>query len=465
MFFIQDMTKHILTDTSYALEDRPLIGITMSPEPDTTDRRVVELIRQAEGTAVLLPYDPDEVRLPDTLHRCDGVVMISSGDEQEQQAYETALCTVSLRFGLPTLTIGMQMDELLCQTDCRTKGEEAESLYPEYPIIRLQSVESLTESNTGQLVDLARYYHEARIVHDNEIVLDGCIPARRLADPLGRPLVPTLVDGGVDYLCIPVVAEKDAPNFGTHLTKRIDELKDHLHQENEAVEIAFDLDEVFGYHLTGTKAVILGVRTEGGIKSKEQLHELSRQQIKYATIRYSHLGHEAMQQGPLTLEEKELIKTMNELGMTIDVTGCNEDFIREVLEVSTQPIVATEAVSKGFAKVTEKALSDEIMKAITDAHGVVMLTLPGRDDDGHALSTKDVARMIIHAEQICGYTNIGFSTGLHQSLPLGLHSPADVIKITMELLRQGMPAFKISPILGRNFLCLLADNETHIELL
>lgn len=459
------MTKHILTDTSYALEDRPLIGVTMSPEPDIAHERVVELIRQAGGTALLLPYDPDEVRLLDTLHRCDGVVIISSGNGQEQQAYETALCTVSLRFGLPTLTIGWQMDGLLCQTDCRTKGVGAESLYPDYPIMQIQSVESLTESNTGQLVDLARYYHEARIIHDNEIVLDGCIPVRRLTDPLGRPLVPTLVDGGVDYLCMPIVVEEDVASFGTHLTKRIDELKDRLCHEDKSVEIASDLDEVFGYHLTGTKAVILGVRSEGGIKSKEQLHELSRQQIKYATLRHSPSEHEEMQKGPLTREEKELIKTMNELGMTIDVTGCDEDLIREVLEVSTQPIVATEVVCKGFARVTDKALSDEIMKAITDAHGVVMLTLPGRDDDGKVLSSRDMAQMIIHAEQICGYTNIGFSTGFHERLPLGLHSPADVIKITMELLRQGMPAFKISPILGRNFLGLLADNETHIELL
>lgn len=459
------MTKRLLTDTEYAQEDRPLIGVTISPKSDIAHERVVELIRQAGGTAVLLPYDPDDVRLLDTLHRCDGIVIISSGNRQEQQAYDTALCTVSLRFGLPTLTIDIQMDESLCQTDCRTKGVGAENLCPDYPIIRLQSVESLTESNTGQLVDLARYYHEARIIHDNEIVLDGCIPARRLTDPLGRPLVPTLVDGGVDYLCMPIVVEEDAASFGTHLTKRIDELKDHLCHEDKSVEIASDLDEVFGYHLTGTKAVILGVRSEGGIKSKEQLHELARQQIKYATLRHSSSGHEAMQKGPLTREEKELIKTMNELGMTIDVTGSGEDFIREVLEVSTQPIVATEAVCKGFAKVTEKALSDKSMKAITDAQGVVMLTLPGRDDDGNALSVQDMARMIIHAEQICGYTNIGFSTGLHESLPLGLHSPADVIKITMELLRQGMPAYKISPILGRNFLCLLADNETHIELL
>lgn len=459
------MTKRLLTDTAYAQEDRPLIGVTTSPESDIAHERVVELIRQAGGTAVLLPYDPDEVRLLDTLHRCDGIVIISSGNGHEQQAYDTALCTVSLRFGLPTLTIGMQMDESLCQTDCRTKGVGAENLYPDYPIMRLQSVESLTKNNTDRLVDLARYYHEARIIHDNEIVLDGCIPARRLTDPLGRPLVPTLVDGGVDYLCIPIVVEEDAASFGTHLTKRIDELKDHLCHEDKSVEIASDLDEVFGYHLTGTKAVILGVRSEGGIKSKEQLHELARQQIKYATLRHSPSEHEEMQKSPLTREEKELIKTMNELGMTIDVTGCNEDLIREVLEVSTQPIMATEAVCKDFAKVTEKALSDESMKAITDAQGVVMLTLPGRDDDGNALSVQDMARMIIHAEQICGYTNIGFSTGLHESLPLGLHSPADVIKITMELLRQGMPAYKISPILGRNFLCLLADNETHIELL
>lgn len=459
------MTKHILTDTSYAQEDRPLIGITASSEPDIAHERVVELIRQTGGTAVLLPYDPDEIRLLDTLHRCDGVVIISSGDGEEQQAYETALCTVSLRFGLPTLTIGMQMDESLCQTDCTTKEEEAENLYPDYSIIRLQSVESLTKNSTGELVDLARYYHEARTIHDNEIVLDGCIPACRLTDPLGRPLMATLVDGGVDYLCIPVVVKEDAPSFGTHLTKRIDELKDHLCKEGESVEIAFDLDEVFGYHLTGTKAVILGMRAEGGIKSKEQLHELSRQQIKYATLRHSPSGYDAMQKGPLTREEKELIKTMNELGMTIDVTGCSEDLIREVLEVSTQPIVATEAVCKDFAKVTDKALSDKIMKAITDAHGVVMLTLPGRDDDGKALSIQNMAHMIIHAEQVCGYTNIGFSTGFHESLPLGVHSPADVIKITMELLRQGMPAYKISPILGRNFLCLLADNETHIELL
>ena len=459
------MTKRLLTDTEYAQEDRPLIGVTTSPESDIAHERVVELIRQAGGTAVLLPYDPDEVRLLDTLHRCDGIVIISSGKGQEQQAYDTALCTVSLRFGLPTLTIGMQMDESLCQTDCRTKGVGTENLYPDYPIMRLQSVESLTKNNTDRLVDLARYYHEARIIHDNEIVLDGCIPARRLTDPLGRPLVPTLVDGGVDYLCIPIVVEEDAASFGTHLTKRIDELKDHLCHEDKSVEIASDLDEVFGYHLTGTKAVILGVRSEGGIKSKEQLHELARQQIKYATLRHSPSEHEEMQKSPLTREEKELIKTMNELGMTIDVTGCNEDLIREVLEVSTQPIMATEAVCKDFAKVTEKALSDESMKAITDAQGVVMLTLPGRDDDGNALSVQDMARMIIHAEQICGYTNIGFSTGLHESLPLGLHSPADVIKITMELLRQGMPAYKISPILGRNFLCLLADNETHIELL
>ncbi len=458
IFFWRDMTKHLLTDTSYASEERPLIGV-VSNECEKVITQILPKVRQAGGIAVLIPGLADSTRLLSILYRCDGVILLQSESDTSTQNQVTDAIIATLRLGVPTIVIGKVLDTLSIPYGFSDKSVQLTDLNTDYLIAGVPTINSLNDKVIHQLISQAQHYHVARDLHDSEVVLTGCTPTHRLIDPLGRPLHATLVDGGIDYLCVTVV-DGDQQSGHLCLTEKIEKAKRELRAKDNSIEIVSDLDDALSYQLTGSKAVILGLETTETPLSQKQLSDLSALQIKYLSLRATSQRTGRLST-PLSREEKKMIEQMNELGMTIDISGCDAQSTREILRISSQPVIDTGVVCEKFANHSSTLTrSDRILQEITEAGGVLMLTLPGEAPDNNA---QDLAKMVAHVEALCGYPHIGISTGLCTHRWSGVNTPAMLMQVTMELCRMGMPAFKIASILGRNVLDVLTDNETHLE--
>jgi membrane dipeptidase len=74
--------------------------------------------------------------------------------------------------------------------------------------------------------------------------------------------------------------------------------------------------------------------------------------------------------GRLTHAGTEVIKEMNALGMVIDVSHLNEQGFWDVLELSTQPVIASHSNAKTICD-RPRNLSDEQLKGIARSRGVV----------------------------------------------------------------------------------------------
>ncbi len=69
---------------------------------------------------------------------------------------------------------------------------------------------------------------------------------------------------------------------------------------------------------------------------------------------------------------KEVVKEMNRLGMMIDVSHISDDAFYDVIELSTQPIVATHSSARALCD-HPRNLTDDMIKKLADKGGVVQV--------------------------------------------------------------------------------------------
>jgi membrane dipeptidase len=186
---------------------------------------------------------------------------------------------------------------------------------------------------------------------------------------------------------------------------------------------------------------------------------------------------------------KRVVRTMNELGMLVDVSHAGERSFYDALETSTRPVIASHSGCKAI-HAHQRNLNDDQLRAIAAHGGVVGIVfctaflkdeaqqedarwretaeykaIAGRNDTDiflkqgeflqqHAapLSIDSVVEHLLHAVEIAGVDHVGIGSdydGIGRT-PAGLEDASCYVHLAERLLARGLSEQDVSKLLGDN---------------
>jgi len=322
--------------------------------------------------------------------------------------------------------------------------------------------------------------------------------------------------GGLDvaFMSIYLPAETEASDEATALTDRlIDLVEAQVARAPDTFAIATSPDEVESIVASGRIALPLGMENGAAIDgSLENLEHFFARGIRYITLAHSKANHIAdssydpvpVWQG-LSPFGETLVAEMNRLGVMVDVSHITDRAVRDVLAVSTDPVIASHSSARHFTPGFERNLPDDLIRSIADKGGIVMINFGssfvsaeanqwqqkfsaaranvmeqhGLEHDEHpaieAFSAAyrekhpypyaDVATVADHIEhviEIAGIDHVGLGSdydGVGDSLPTGLKDVSTYPNLIAELLRRGHSEADVRKILGENFMRVWREVE------
>ncbi|MFP9062189.1 dipeptidase [Natrialbaceae archaeon A-chndr2] len=117
----------------------------------------------------------------------------------------------------------------------------------------------------------------------------------------------------------------------------------------------------------------------------------------------------------LTMRGREAVETCNESGVVLDVSHCNDATTMDVIEHSSDPVIASHIGCRTLANSQGRSKTDEQLRAIGDNGGVNCITpfppVIKRDSETHKVqpaTIDDVLDHIDHAVNVSGVENVAF---------------------------------------------------------
>ncbi len=200
---------------------------------------------------------------------------------------------------------------------------------------------------------------------------------------------------------------------------------------------------------------------------------------------------------------REVIREMNRLRMVVDVTHTSDDAVRDVLEVSTVPVIASHSCCRALTD-HARNLTDELLEAIAKSGGVIGINfysgflsqdyldefnakyddvlvglntppdIPTEELDAVAkervynMTRQDLPRPpfdrildhIDHAVSVAGIDHVGLGTDLdvpYLPTPEGFDDVTHFPRVTEGLVARGYSDEDIRKILGENFLRVFSE--------
>ena len=337
---------------------------------------------------------------------------------------------------------------------------------------------------------------------------DGSLDA---ADPRGslpefHTDLPRMLAGGVgaQFWSVFVPAWTEAPLRTT--LEQIDLVHRMVARCAPTLELAGTAADVARIRGEGRIACMLGA--EGGHSIENSLgalRTLHRLGVRYMTLTHgsntdwADSATDAAVHGGLTDFGKDVVRTMNDVGMLVDVSHVSPDTMRDALAVSSAPIIASHSSAYALAA-HPRNVPDDVLAGIAANDGVVMVNFfsgfviessarkvqamfadalqlqeeladdlaieeeIARREAADPMDRGTVADVVDHIEYIasvCGVDHVGIGSdydGVHV-LPEGLDDVSCYPEITAELLRRGWQEADIRKVLGDNILRVLAAAE------
>lgn len=354
-------------------------------------------------------------------------------------------------------------------------------------------------------------------VHRRAIIVDGhCDTPYRMFrhnvhldehDTEAQADLQTLTEGGVTASFFaayvpPFYAGRGAAQFARHLCHLI---RSEAERRPDAISFATDAAGIRAAKRDGKLALMIGVEGGHAIEdSLDILRELYGLGARYMTLTHVNTNNwcdssgDAGRHGGLTPFGRDVVRTMNDLGMIVDVSHISDNAFNHVLETTRVPVVATHSSCRAICR-HSRNLTDEMLRDLAKNGGVCMINFfsafisdevaevlrhaqkrPKKSGDalggteelpddrtdwdeylewflslGSPRATLDqVADHIFHAAEVAGIDHVGIGSDFDgvPSLPSHLHTAAGLPMLTARLLERGMSEPEVLKVLGGNFM-------------
>ncbi|MCA1696219.1 MAG: dipeptidase [Actinobacteria bacterium] len=173
-------------------------------------------------------------------------------------------------------------------------------------------------------------------------------------------------------------------------------------------------------------------------------------------------GSTTFKRGGLTSQGVELLERMAESGFVWDISHLAEEGVWQGLEMGFPRVCASHANARGLTP-TDRHLSDEVMRAVTERAAIIGLVLyngflePGWRSDPALPVTLDqhLRRHADHVASVCGWGHIGIGSDLDGGF--GVEESPSEIDTVADLRKVGnvVPAEVRGAVLGSNWLRFL----------
>lgn len=324
--------------------------------------------------------------------------------------------------------------------------------------------------------------------------------------------IPRLRKGGIDAQIFVAYISPDHIRTGGGNRACIDQIE-LIHQleksHSDTLELAVSASDITRIAGKGKIATLVGV--EGGHAIENDLKNLERYYdmgARYMTLTHNETtdwadsSYDLPRHGGLSLFGKKVVRSMNRMGMLVDVSHASDDTVRDVLRVSKMPVIASHSSAKAICP-SLRNLTDELIKGIAGTGGIVMvnffplfllpegaalvdgyveqtLALRGKNlspvefsaemnewmEKQPAMPTAYVGHLVDHIDHIvkvAGIDHVGLGSD-YDGITYGPVQMPDVSGfpyVTQELLNRGYSIEEIEKILGKNFLRVLSDAKEY----
>jgi microsomal dipeptidase-like Zn-dependent dipeptidase len=285
-------------------------------------------------------------------------------------------------------------------------------------------------------------------------------------------------DGGVDVLVAKAIGDPLATNWwGRSPWKAVDAQLSRIEAETRSaggclVRTGAEIEQA---QASGRLAVMLGLEGANAIGRRlERLGQLRERGVRVIVL--VHLGHNQIGTTCLPWQEyiggfrlgrprkpgltsfgRQVVAEMNRLGMVIDTSHADSATLRDILDCSSQPIIASHTGARSLDDF-RRYLDDSEIAAIAEKGGLVGLW-PYRGHNRGVADVQGLVRQAQHMAGIAGADHLCLGTDMNgvPGLMAGYRGEQDVPVIADALRGAGFDAVEVEGILGENFLRLLAS--------
>jgi len=276
-------------------------------------------------------------------------------------------------------------------------------------------------------------------------------------------------EGGINLQFLAFYLEPQYKPYGA--LSRVLELLDYFHElqsqgrrmglDLKTVQSKEDLALLSSQDLAVLLAIEGGEALEGKLSNLRVLHRLGFRSLTLTWNQRNELGDgagERESRGGLSLFGKDVVREMNRLGMLVDVSHLNEAGFWDVLEISSQPIVASHSCCRTLCD-HPRNLRDDQLRALQKNGGVMGVNFyPGFLGE-ERVTIEKVIEHIEYAACVADVETVGLGSdfdGINRT-PIGLESAALLPKLTENLLKRGWREDDVLKVLGGNFLRVLSQ--------
>ena len=151
---------------------------------------------------------------------------------------------------------------------------------------------------------------------------------------------------------------------------------------------------------------------------------------------------------------RDVVKRMNELGIIIDLAHSSEQVVRDVLALSTSPLVVSHTGIRGYCD-SERNIPDNLMKAITEKGGVIGVGIwkEAICNDSPA----GIAQGIKYGIELLGEDHISLGTDFDGAVTTSF-DVSELAALTQALIDEGLTDDQITKVMGANGVRFLLEN-------
>ncbi|HVS32348.1 MAG TPA: dipeptidase [Thermoanaerobaculia bacterium] len=307
----------------------------------------------------------------------------------------------------------------------------------------------------------------------------------------------------------PFYAGRGAAKFAYRL---FDLIHAEVRRRSDVLDFCTDAAGIRRTKKEGRMAVMIGVEGGHAIEdSLDILRDFHARGARYMTLTHVNTNNwcdssgDAGRHGGLTGFGRDVVRTMNDIGMIVDVSHISDNAFHHVLETTRLPVVATHSSCRALTN-HPRNMTDGMLRDLARNGGVCMINFfsafvnekvaqvvlhankrtrsTGRGTGGTeempddrtnwdeflkwyaelgcpAATLDDVAGHIVHAAAVAGVDHVGIGSDFDgvPALPEGLTSASSLPALTERLLQRGLSESDVEKILGGNFMRVLEKVE------
>ena len=273
--------------------------------------------------------------------------------------------------------------------------------------------------------------------------------------------IPRLQAGGVDIQFFSLwVNPNTYTNHYDHTVTMVNEFNSIMTDNPDAIQQAYTMNEALTINQQGKIAGMIGVEGGHSIEnSLEKLENLYNLGMRYMTITWNNsLDWAIAHNHPNTLTQglsefgRSVIRKMDSLGIVIDVSHVGIKTTQDILEETTNPIIASHSGVRAITN-SSRNLYDWQIQDIANSGGVIGIVFyPNFLTGTNNATISNVIQHIDHIVNLVGidYVAIGSDFDGIGRTPVGLENVSKFPNLTLALLEHGYSISDVKKILGEN---------------